>query len=863
MVQNIGKNAQGSQNIVEGTANRQSNYNSYHMQFICNNITDVSYSSDRQELQEPSTTESRPMVLAPVEPVQLYEVPHSRNTRFCGRRRVLDKLHELLANGVDPSGTAEQLHSCVIHGMGGVGKTQVAIEYTYRHRRSYDFIFWIKSENEAVFANSITQISTSLCLGLAETLASARAVEAVRKWFENSKKRWLLVFDNAETWDILEPCVPRSNHGAVLITSQNDQLGPHATVDIPLRSLNSTEGSELILRYLPNTGERYEVEDAKKISAQLGGLPLALGFAAGFISQTKWSLQEFLNYSEGRRFCATVFKMDPPAATHPYKKTLAGQWEESSQRLTPEQLRIIHILSMLDPDDIPEGMLYAEHHEQELDFLSSSKITAHDFGTMLGALTSWHLIDRESIGPEARLLIHRTLQKNVLHSLDKDHNLLQHTFRLTFTLVRKVYPKQSPTHDPQNDHWKIQALYQPHVLSLHSVYENSTRELDPFIEFAELLSDAAYYLWEKGMLANSSKLTDTAEEICERCPDAPHVIKANVYSLGAALRWSRGITVRASILRRFLQALAHLQKHINKLDPEEAPREVLQLYATSWSDVGHVFIEHEFYEEALECLGLCESIKKGLGDELGLLGVKRARALTLAWLGRFGDALELIPDEDKLPRELLAPGSASFFERCRYAWANVLVMTEDLNGALKLLKENLKCRKLLYGETGHYTLDSSYLLGVVHQKMGNTQLAIDLFKRAIQFSANWSEESTILAKHQLSKAFAKLGQHETALIYSTEADEVRKRLWDSHATYIDSASCGNDDETYDHLASCETGRVTVGKFQATGKLPKLMEICRDIQKRLNAVSGASILPSTFCEMCKSPEIDVSEAEIYT
>jgi hypothetical protein len=71
--------------------------------------------------------------------------------------------------------------------MGGVGKTQVAVEYTYRYRDSYDFIFWIHAENEAVLVSSITKISNGLGLQLAgNATITGAVVDCVRKWLEKT-----------------------------------------------------------------------------------------------------------------------------------------------------------------------------------------------------------------------------------------------------------------------------------------------------------------------------------------------------------------------------------------------------------------------------------------------------------------------------------------------------------------------------------------------------------------------------------------------------------------------------------------------------------------------------------------------------
>lgn len=319
---------------------------------------------------------------------KLYDVPYTRNPRFCGRGEVLRNLHKLLVGGEchGPDSQPQHQRSCVLHGMGGVGKTQVAIEYTYRYRTSFNFIFWISAENKTVLGNSAARICASLGLqqlgspGDAAAVDMSIAVRSLLKWLENTRPnvRWLLVLDNAETWSICEPCLPRTNHGAVLITSQHNQLCSLAAHDLHLQHLSNREGSELILKYLPKSEVQHEVADAERISAQLGGLPLALSYVAGYLSNTKWTMQEFLMFSENPQTFAKIFSMPPPTTVVQYEKTLAVLWDASSRKLEPSKRKIIQILAMLDPDCTPEKMLYADHSEPELAFLSSSTLDIHE-----------------------------------------------------------------------------------------------------------------------------------------------------------------------------------------------------------------------------------------------------------------------------------------------------------------------------------------------------------------------------------------------------------------------------------------------------------------------------------------------------
>ncbi|KAK3354069.1 P-loop containing nucleoside triphosphate hydrolase protein, partial [Lasiosphaeria hispida] len=781
-------------------------------------------------------------------------VPHTQNPRFCGRDTVLSSLHEFLTGNSEPDCPSRPrglLGSCLVHGMGGVGKTQIAIEYTYRYRSSYDFIFWVSAENETVLQSSAGRILNSLGLLPANKGAEAGSlVESLRKWLENAESRWLLVLDNAENTHTLVPCLPRTNHGAVLITSQHDRLFSLVAHDIQLEPLDPDKGSEFFCKHL-KTHASYDFEGAKIISEQLGGLPLALGYVAGYISDNKWSLREFLKYeSENPQILASILAT-PQTAINQYNKTLVNIWESSSRRLDPAQRKVIEVLSMLNPDGTPEEMLYAKHDELNLAFLSSDKLDLLRFSEMIGHLTTWHLIRRETVSGKPLILIHRSLQKVVIYDLEKNPALLQKTFDIAFGLVRKVYPQQSPTHDPQNGQWGVQKLFQPLVLSLQSVYSATSNRLAAPIEFAELLSDAAYYNYESDTLADGQKLTDAAEAICKGLPDSQHsnVVRANVYSLAAVMRWGHGISTRNAILHRFLQAQALLQKHINELNPDEATPEILRLYATGWNDIAHIFIEHEFYEDAIQLLNLCAAIKRRVGDQFGVQAANRNKALALVWSGRFSEALMLVPDEADIFSELLSPHCASYYERCRFAWANILLIAGRYQRAFSLLEKNLESRKILHGDAGRLTLDSHFLLGVVQCKMGNPQEAIKNFTAALDNARNWSVEAETLARHHLSKALRGVGRHGEARKHELETTATKAQLCGKYGIHLPQAGV-SDDEIYDHLASSEMGRTTVGGFQGSGKLPRLMSLCEEIQRRLGNLGEEHVSAALVLRACK-------------
>jgi hypothetical protein len=120
----------------------------------------------------------------------LWNVPQARNPNFTGREEMLADLRAALTSGQAAALTQ------AIHGLGGVGKTQLAIEYAYRHRADYSVVWWVRAEQPAALAGDYAAMAAALVLPQKDAREQAVIVEAVRRWLE-ANTGWLLVFDNA------------------------------------------------------------------------------------------------------------------------------------------------------------------------------------------------------------------------------------------------------------------------------------------------------------------------------------------------------------------------------------------------------------------------------------------------------------------------------------------------------------------------------------------------------------------------------------------------------------------------------------------------------------------------------------------
>lgn len=213
-----------------------------------------------------------------------------RNDHFTGRTELLRQLREMLLN---PSRSAV-LVPRALYGLGGVGKSQLAIEYAYRYSYDYDLIWWIPAEEPTDVRRSLVQLATEL--KLPENADATQTVQAVLKALETGKsglsQRWLLIFDNADEPERLDRFIPRPStevHGHVLITSRNQawaKQGQALEVDVFTRS----ESTSLLRR----RGKNISVQDADRLADLLGDLPLAVEQAAAWHVETGRSVADYL-----------------------------------------------------------------------------------------------------------------------------------------------------------------------------------------------------------------------------------------------------------------------------------------------------------------------------------------------------------------------------------------------------------------------------------------------------------------------------------------------------------------------------------------------------------------------------------------
>jgi len=240
----------------------------------------------------------------------IWRVP-ARNPNFKGRTDDLQRLERAFV-----AGSSVAVRS--IHGLGGVGKTQLATEYVHLKARSYDLVWWVDAEKSATIPDQFARLAEQLGLepaGEPETL-QAQVHDALRR-----VAGWLLVFDNAHEIDTVQPWMPAvplppGTPGHVLVTTRRGGFGALGQV-FDLDVLDMAAAVELVLARVPALERRLAV----KIATAVGRLPLALEQAAAYLDRSQMPAEEYLALLKDRT--AEMLDKGQVAAR---KDTVASVW---------------------------------------------------------------------------------------------------------------------------------------------------------------------------------------------------------------------------------------------------------------------------------------------------------------------------------------------------------------------------------------------------------------------------------------------------------------------------------------------------------------------------------------------------------
>jgi tetratricopeptide (TPR) repeat protein len=461
----------------------------------------------------------------------LWNVARDRNRHFLGRDSALERLHEALLSGTPASLTQ------VLKGLGGVGKTALAIEYAYRYGAQYQGVWWLHAEDPGTLAADYAALGRKLGVELAQD--QTEAIRAVRTALEQ-RAGLLLVFDNALNSEALEGYLPQGTQRRVLITSRA-QYWPNAYSEgVDLLSVEEAGAFLMDPRGGTSVGiapPPARAAAATRIAERLGRLPLALAQARAYMQASSTSLESYERLLETHGLKAAEKGKAPDT-----QQTVGTTWQLSVERLAtecPAAVALLQLCSFLAPDDIALSDLAnaAEHLPEPL---SSALSDGLALGDLKAAVRRYSLLEvkHESVS------VHRLVQEVIRTRLDAEQRVVW--LQAGLRAMRQAFP------DNPGDvrSWPECGRLLGHVSALTAA--PAALEADANAT-GNLLAQAGVYYFGRAVYAEAEPLMRRALLIRENSFGADHPnVTVHLNNLAQLLKATNRLAGAEPLMRRAL-----------------------------------------------------------------------------------------------------------------------------------------------------------------------------------------------------------------------------------------------------------------------------------------------------------------------
>jgi len=435
-------------------------------------------------------------------------MPFQRNQYFTGRDDIFAHLKSRLTSSKIPQ---------VISGLGGIGKTQTAIEYAYRHSVDYKYILWVRADTYDLMVSDFTSIADLLGLFLHEEQDQNLAVTAVKHWLK-THSGWLLILDNADNIEAVFDFLPKGLQGHTILTTRSHATGINLQ-EIEMETMKPEEAILFLLRRtkyieldtsLDNVSMAYRIE-AQKIVEVMSGLPLALAQAGAYIEKTKCGLTGYLERYKTRH---EILLQEGGVLDSYYTKSVATTWSLSFEKIEEANqaaAELLRLCAFLQPDAIPEEIIV--NGASELGpILKPVAADLFELDKTFEEVFRYSLVRRN---PNGTITIHRLVQ-SVLKDNMSDETKRSYAER-TVRMMNLAFP------EVEFDTWFRCQLCLPHAKVCLALIEQWDLKNE---KAARLLIQAGYYLRERSQYREAEAMLKNALSIYETLFGPEHIFVA-------------------------------------------------------------------------------------------------------------------------------------------------------------------------------------------------------------------------------------------------------------------------------------------------------------------------------------------------
>ncbi|KAM0803118.1 hypothetical protein BDR22DRAFT_801976 [Usnea florida] len=688
-----------------------------------------------------------------------------RNPDFVGRTALMSALESKLVARPD------SVQIAVLCGLGGVGKSQIALEYAYRERRRSASIsvFWVHAGNAARFVQSYKRIASEFQIPGRDDLQSD-VLQLVRDWLEGKYNcRWLMIVDNVDDRNMffdtlndagkaLREYIPQSSRGSILYTTRNRDIGMDLALDrapITVPSMDAQEAQALLgQRIIAETPETEQLE----LLEELVYLPLAIAQAAAFMAKRRKSVAEYIKHYRGSestriRLLGQRFNYHGREA-RPLESVVTTWWISFNYIKTenPRAAELLSIMSFLDRQGIPFSLLIADEENE------------FEFEEAMGLLEAFSLVTLDTHRCECN--VHGLVTVAVRAWLSEYEDKGAAIAARVLETVSEKFPEGF------FDSWSTCRIYFPHA---EAVLSSSVGvQASSLHARASLLLSMSTFLNEQGKYKASELRATESMEIFERLYGSEHP-----ETLSAIASYAKTMTRRG----RYQRAI-HLQRQVLKSREKvlgighRATLDSLNALGCDLQRLGHYKEAEEIHRrELMEKQKFLEEQPEDTGMQEDIIIAMDNVARVLSHQRRFMEA-------EQLHRQALHKGEILVGRLHPY----VLITREELAGTFRdqnrldeaeqMYEALVKDRLQLLGERHPHTLIAQTNLADVLDRQGNGQKADDIYREALriyQETLGVDDLYTVNVMHFLACSASKRNEHLQAVVEFKSVLELQKK----------------------------------------------------------------------------------------
>ncbi|QXE34756.1 tetratricopeptide repeat protein [Streptomyces sp. GMY02] len=627
-----------------------------------------------------------------------------RNTRFTGREQSLNSTYQALRE------TGPGTRAVTLHGMSGVGKTQLAAEYAHRFAAEYDVVWWIAADNRAACRQGLAELAPELGLVTGATYYGERVravLDALRRG--EPYRRWLLVLDGADEPDELWDLVPEGP-GHVLITSRNRGWAERRSALMEVPVYDRDESVALIRSRAPRLTRR----EADELAEALEDLPLLLDQTAGWLHDADLSVAEYVEvlHQSMDRDDVVRIPSDSPVAFQTAWSILLGQLREA----VPSAVDLLQLLTFFAPGAIPVRLVRNLPPEDLPPRIAALVADPEQWDRVIGKLRQYAVV--RAVGPadgEGGEAAAETLSMHrmVCHAIHRSMSPQVHEELIG--AARRALTAADPGNPTDVANWPRYAAITPHLIwadalqstepAMHTLVLNCLRHMYISGEYGEGI-DLGRRAWESWRLllgADHPRIWDLSHHYANLLRAVGDYAGSEAIDRAAAnhLREERGREHPAH-----LRAASGLAADLRGLGRYEEARELS----------GWIFLS---YRELLDL------------EDARTLNARNNLAVSLRLLGRYEESRALNGSNLTIRRRVLGP----VHRLTLYSELHVAIDLRLLGRyqeAEELQTENFRTHQRELGPDNPQTLRAGHNLALCRYLAGDPAAAGPLFAQTLE-----------------------------------------------------------------------------------------------------------------------------------